>query len=139
FVSVSNTGTGNRVMTSGIGFYSELKTITVDQNCYNYTRNIQWLNNNGGFDPWLFTGRKTYQRDLLGSSTQKINVFPQWPKTFNEFADTQTQNVSRSSKVKETIRTQNLTRQQADDLAAIKSSPLVQIVNSAYDVRTVIV
>jgi hypothetical protein len=101
---------------------------------------ISWLNNLGGFEYWPFIGNKD---DLLsveevGETTK--NLFHQWPKSYGANADTITKQTYRKTRKQEVIRSQHLTRTQAKLLGdEIKSSPLVQIVTSRRDRRTVIV
>lgn len=101
---------------------------------------ISWLNNLGGFEYWPFVGYKDNNLDIVETGETKKNIFPQWPKSYGSNADTirkQTFRVTRKSKV---IRSQTLTKEQATDLGEeIKSSPLVQIIVSRRDRRTVIV
>jgi len=119
--------------------YSETKTIDVDSTCANQSRYLTWLNNLGGFDYWDFTARKVYGREIQKVVTQDKNIFTDYPKSIGEFAQTRTGEIKRTSKRREMIRSQNLTAAQVDAIATIKDSPLVQIVESQYSQRTVLV
>ena len=101
---------------------------------------ISWLNNLGGFEYWPFIG---YKDDLLsveetGETTK--NIFPQWPKSYSAFADTVTKQTYRRTRKQKVVRSQHLNRAQAERIGEeIRSSPLVQIITSRRDRRTVIV
>ena len=101
---------------------------------------ISWLNNLGGFEYWPFTGYKDHNLEVIETGETTKNIFPGWPRSYGANADTirkQTYRMTRKSKL---IRSQVLTRDQANNMGEeIKSSPLVQIVNSRRDRRTVIV
>lgn len=118
---------------------TETKTFRIDCECTNQDVYLSWLNNLGGFDYWLFTAERGYARDITASNVTKKNIFPQWPKSYNETADTIKKQTFRDSNKREFIYSQYLTEDEADAIAYIKSSPLVQIVNSRQDRRTVIV
>jgi hypothetical protein len=101
---------------------------------------ISWLNNLGGFEYWPFIG---YKDDLLSveetGETNK-NLFHRWPRSYNSSADTITKQTFRKTRRQELIRSQHLTREQAELLGEeIKSSPLVQLIITRRDRRTVIV
>lgn len=101
---------------------------------------ITWLNNLGGFEYWLFTGYKDHLLSIEETGETKKNIFPQWPKSYGSHADTITKQTFRKTKKQKLIRSQNLTRAQAELLGEeIKSAILVQIVTSRRDRRTVIV
>lgn len=101
---------------------------------------ISWLNNLGGFEYWLFTGYKDRNLDVQETGTTETNVFPNWPKSYGKFADTITKQTHRKTKKTRTIRSQPLTREQAEQMGEeIKSSPVVQIIDSRRERRTVIV
>lgn len=149
FIDVGpNTGTGSVTMVitipsgqivSSSTKYSETKTINIDSQCELQSRYITWLNNLGGYEYWNFIGRKTYGRDIVKVTTQDTNLFTNWPNSYGEFAQTQTMEVKRLSKKKELVRSQNLTADLVDAIATIKSSPVVQILDSQYSQRTVLV
>lgn len=101
---------------------------------------ISWLNNLGGFEYWPFVG---YKDDVISVEDQgetKKNVFHQWPKSYGANADTITKQTFRRTRKQKLIRSQHLSRTQAERIGEeIKSSPLVQIIVSRRDRRTVIV
>jgi len=124
---------------SGWVSISEVKTINVNSNCYQYALNLTWLNHLGGFDYWTFKTNFNYGVSIEGSSTSRQNIFSNWPKSFGAGADTITKENYRESRQNITVRAENITMDQIDDLYRIRTSSLVQIVNSRTDRRTVLV
>lgn len=101
---------------------------------------LSWLNYLGGFDYWLFTGYKDHNLDVVETGETTQNIFPAWPKSYGTFADTITKQTYRKTRKQQVIRSQVLTSAQAQAMGEqIRSSPLVQIVTSRRDRRTVIV
>lgn len=100
---------------------------------------ITWLNYLGGFEYWLFTGKHDHQVDILNSGETTENIFPTWPNSYGSFADTITKQTYVQAKKSIVLRSQHLTKNQALSLSYIKTSPLVQIVYSRADRRTVLV
>lgn len=101
---------------------------------------ISWLNNLGGFEYWPFTGYKDHNLDVIETGETTKNIFPGWPRSYGANADTIRKQTYRRTRKSKLIRSQVLTRDQANNMGEeIKSSPLVQIVNSRRDRRTVIV
>lgn len=118
---------------------SETKQFLIDCNCGNQELRLTWLNNLGGFDYWAFTGKKDDIVEIQEAMTTKKNILPTWPKSYGEDADTIRKQTLRVSNKAYTVRSQFVTEEQIDALAYIKSSVLVQIINSRTDRRTVIV
>lgn len=118
---------------------SETKTFLIKCDCSNQSLVLSWINYLGGFDYFMFTGETDHTIDITASGETKNNIFPQWPQSYGEMADTIRKQTFRESAKREFIFSQHLTQSQADAIAYIKSSPLVQIVNSRQDRRTVIV
>ena len=133
------------IIDSGANIYSETVTIDVNSACNAFrTTNLYltWLNYLGGYDYWLFTPQKQFKVDVTESKTQEINIHNNWPNSYGEFAKSVTQQSVRSSKNVIKLTSQYLTKDQADALAWIVSSPLVQILTTTSGVttaRTVIV
>ena len=101
---------------------------------------ISWLNNLGGFEYWPFTGYKDHNLEVVETGETTKNVFHQWPKSYGANADTIRKQTYRRTRKSKIIRSQSLTRAQATNMGEeIKSSPLVQIVTSRRDRRTVTV
>lgn len=117
---------------------SETKTITIDTSCAFDYLDFAWLNNLGGFDYWRFKDLSEYGEDITGTTESVKSIFPAWPRSYGQDADTIRQETSRDSAQTILVRAENLTEQQCIDLKNIKLSPLVQIVNSRTDRRTVI-
>lgn len=118
---------------------TETKTLTINQECQRNAINLCWLNYLGGFDWKTFTSNSDFGATIENTSTVEKNIFTNWPKSFGEGADTITQQTSRDSRKNITLRAENLTENQINDLYRIRLSPLVQIVNSVGDRRTVLV
>jgi hypothetical protein len=150
-ISLTNnilSGTANVTVTptSDIGLsyvISETKTIEINCDCVPSQAEegiyLSWLNNLGGFDYWLFTAYKDHIINITDSGETKVNTFPNWPVSYGEFADTIRKQTFRDSETQILVRSQHLTKDQITQIQSIKTSPLVQIVNSIYDRRTVLV
>lgn len=118
---------------------SETKTIEIDNKCSAQYLKLSWLNNLGGFEYWSFTAFKDNVIEIGDTGETSTNLITSWPESYGEFADTEKRRQTfRESRQKLVVRSQSLTREQADAVATIKSSVLVQIVNTVYDKRTVI-
>lgn len=139
FVAVAASGTGDRVMITSEGNFSETKQFRIDCGCVNQEIRLTWLNNLAGFDYWAFTGKKDVIREIQEVMTTKKNILPTWPKSYGADADTIKKQTKRVSNKAYTVRSQFLTADEADALSYIKSSILVQIINSQSDRRTVTV
>lgn len=100
---------------------------------------VTWLNPLGGFDYFLFHAKQEYGVDIDGSGTTKTNLLPNWPKSYGNTADTIEKTTFKSGKKFQTLKSQHLTLNQVEALSKIKTSPIVQIVNSRNDRITVIV
>ena len=117
---------------------SETKTISVDTSCAFAYLDFSWLNHLGGFDYWRFRDLTEYGQDITDTTESKKDILSNWPRSLGQDADTINFETSRQSNQTLVVRAENLTDQQAEDLKWIKLSPLVQIVNSRTDRRTVI-
>lgn len=100
---------------------------------------LTFLNYLGGFEYFMFTAEKEFSVDILATGTTTKNIFPQWPKSWGETADTIERKTFTDARNKVLVRSQHLTQNQRDVLKYIKTSPVVQIVYSRTDRRTVIV
>jgi hypothetical protein len=124
----------------GDEYRSETKQFDINCGCSNQEVRIQWLNNLGAFEsPWSFTGETEHTVDITEAGETTQNIFPSWPNSYGEYADTIDKQTYRKSYNRKFIFSQFLTQDQADAISFIKSSPVVQIVNSRTDRRTVIV
>lgn len=118
---------------------TETKTITVDSECDTSNIQLQWLNYLGGFDTWVFTGDKEHTIEIGETNVFKKNIFVSWPKSFGKFADTIEKETMRSSRKGMVVTSQYVTEAQLDAIKYIKTSPVVQIITSRQDRRTVLV
>lgn len=118
---------------------SETKRFDIDCGCSEQELRLTWLNNLGGFDYWTFTAEKDKIIEIGDASTTSENIFPNWPKSYGETADTIRKQTYRDSNEGFTVRSQLLTQDQVDAISYIKSSVLVQVINSRTDRRTVLV
>lgn len=118
---------------------SETKTFDIDCLCSSQEKRLTWLNPLGGFDYFAFKAETGYAVDITNTVETKKNIFPEWPKSYGEFSDTIRKQVSRESSNRLFFTSQYLTDDQANAMAYIKTSPLVQIINSKKDKRTIIV
>lgn len=100
---------------------------------------ITWLNYLGGFEYFPFTAKKEFQVDVLETGQTRKNIFPGWPNSYGKFADTIDKQTFRISKNSVIVRSQHLSLNQLEALSCIRTSPLVQLVYSRLDRRTVIV
>jgi hypothetical protein len=101
---------------------------------------ISWKNNLGGFEYWPFVGYKDDLLNVESTGETKKNVFHQWPNSYGAFADTITKQTFRRTRKQKLIRSQHLSRSQAEWIGEeIRTSPLVQIIVNRRDRRTVIV
>lgn len=118
---------------------SETKTIDINTDCSQagWAIYLTWKNYLGGMDYWKFTSGKEYITDVEGTTETTNNLLPTWPNSYGEFADTIDKETSRTSRDKLLIRSQNVTEDQMNGIRYIVSSPLVQIMVSKSDRRTV--
>lgn len=100
---------------------------------------ITWLNYLGGFEYFMFKAFKEYTVDVISSGVVRQNIFPQWPKSYGSNADTIDKQTYRTTKRSITVRSQLLSLNQLDAITVLKTSPLVQIVTSRNDRKTVLV
>jgi hypothetical protein len=119
--------------------FSETKQVTINCNCNQQNIRLTWLNYLGGFDYWMFTTMKDYLIDITQTAETKQNIFPAWPKSYGSDADTIRKQMSRQSTNQIAIHSQNINEDELQAIEYIKTSPLVQIINSRTDRRTVIV
>lgn len=127
------------LFTSGVSAKSETKQFKIDCGCSKQELRLTWLNNLGGFDYWKFTANKDLIVEITETGETRKNILPQWPKSYGANADTIRRQTFRVSNKAYTVRSQYITQSEADAIAYIKSSVLVQIINSRQDRRTVIV
>lgn len=136
FVTVSIT---NVTITVSEAEVTEQLCIDINNECSNQDIYLSWLNNLGGFDYWKFTAYKEYIRDISNTGEVKTNIFPNWPKSYGADANTINKQTFRDSKKKILVQSQHVTLEQLTAIEYIRSSILVEIVNSRTDKRRVIV
>jgi len=100
---------------------------------------ITWLNYLGGFEYFFFKMEKEYQVEIIASGQSRKNVFPGWPNSWGENADTIDRDTYTDAKNKIVVKSPYLSANQRDSLKFIKVSPVVQIVYSRTNRRTVLV
>lgn len=101
---------------------------------------VTWMNSLSGFEYWPFVSYVDHQISVTETGETKKNLFAGWPKSYGANADTVTKQTFRKTKKQKVIRTQTYTREQAMEIGEqIKSSPLVQLISSRRNRRTVIV
>lgn len=100
---------------------------------------LTFLNHLGGFEYFLFTASKEFSVliEETGETTQ--NILPNWPQSFGQNADTIRKQTYRRSRSEILIRSQYLSLSQLQAITEIRTSPLVQIIYSRNNRRTVIV
>lgn len=118
---------------------SETKTVEINCNCFNHNVHLGWLNYLGGFDYWSFRSGKDHLIDIGETTEANKNILTNWPNSYGAYADTLRYETSRMSSTQLRVRSQYVTEAQIDAIKFIKTSPLVQIINSADDRRTVLV
>ncbi len=118
---------------------SEDLTVSSDSECSNQSIVLSWLNYLGGMEYFNFTAEKEYQIEIEDSGETTVNHFVNWPRSYGEFADTLKKQTFRKSRKATLVRSQYLTQSELEAIQYIKTSPLVQIIDSRTDRRTVIV
>lgn len=100
---------------------------------------ITWLNYLGGFDYFLMLGQKEFDINITEVGETKQNIFPQWPNSWGENADTIDKKTFTNAREEIIFNSQYLTANQRDALKFVKISPVVQIVISRTDRRTILI
>lgn len=118
---------------------SETKQYKIDCGCSAEEIRLTWLNNLGGFDYWNFTANKDLLIEIRETGQVTKPIFPNWPKSYSANADTIRKQTFRDTNKAYTVRSQFMSKDDLDAVAYVKSSVLVQIINSRQDRRTVIV
>jgi hypothetical protein len=118
-------------------YITEELCIDVEDECSNQSIYLTWLNYLGNFEYWDFTAQKEYQIDVTSVEGSTENIFPSWPNSYGSFADTIDKDVLRTSRNQIVVRSQYVTLAQLNAIKYIRTSPLVQIVTSQQDRRTV--
>jgi hypothetical protein len=100
---------------------------------------ITFLNHLGGFEYFFFTAKKEYGVDVEETGETTENILPNWPNSWGLNADTIDKQTFRKSRDYVIVRSQYLSLNQLEALKEIRTSPLVQLMVSRLDRRTVIV
>jgi hypothetical protein len=100
---------------------------------------ITFLNHLGGFEYFFFTAKKEYGVDVEETGETRENILPNWPNSWGLNADTIDKQTFRKSRDYVIVRSQYLSLNQLEALKEIRTSPLVQLMVSRLDRRTVIV
>lgn len=117
---------------------SELQSVEYVTECFNYAIYLTWLNSLGGWEYWLFDGEKDYTIDIEEDIIAKKNLFENWDSDFiNEETELFFSSVRAFNE--KTIRSGQLTKQQADAIAKIKHSIQVQEIDASDNKVTVLV
>jgi hypothetical protein len=119
--------------------YSNTLTITVDTYCYKNYYYLTWMNNLGGFDYWNFGGFADRDISIEDVTNQERNIFTGYPQSIGEFSYQINVQTRRRTLKEYTFRSWDLTQAQVDYIAAIKTSPQVQWVQSQYSINTILV
>lgn len=100
---------------------------------------MTFLNYLGGYEYFFFTASKEYQIQLdeAGETTQ--NILPNYPASYGFNADTIRKQTFRRAANYVVVRSQYMSLAQLEAIKFIRTSPLVQIVYSRLNRRTVIV
>lgn len=117
----------------------ETKTFKIDCGCSKSEIRLSWLNNLGGFDSWNLTAFKEHIIEVKGTGETKQNILSNWPKSYGSDATTIRKQTYRDTGKQFLVRSQHVTLDELQAIAFIKSSVLVQEVNSRSDRRTVLV
>lgn len=101
---------------------------------------VTWLNNLGGFSYWPMVGKADFNLVIGETGETKTNIFPRWGKSYDDKADTIRKQTFRRTSKQLVLRTHSIDKTTATELAeGIKSSILVQIMDSKKNRRTVLV
>jgi hypothetical protein len=100
---------------------------------------LTFLNHLGGFEYFFFTAKKEYGVDVEETGETRENILPNWPNSWGLNADTIDKQTFRKSRDYVIVRSQYLSLNQLEALKEIRTSPLVQLMVSRLDRRTVIV
>lgn len=100
---------------------------------------LTFLNYLGGFEYFLMLGEKEFDINITEVGETRQNIFPEWPNSWGENADTIDKKTFTTAKDEIIFRSQHLTPNQRDVLKYIKTSPVVQIVVSRTDRRTILI
>ena len=102
---------------------SEEIAIVYDSACTNYEYYVKWLNPLGGYDYWLFKGAKAVGYETE-STEIKRNIYGNWDSSFIN-ADTERDYITGGAKKITTLRSTNITKDEADYVSGMAKSTKV--------------
>lgn len=100
---------------------------------------LTFLNYLGGFEYFFFTAKKEYGVDVEETGQTTENILPGWPNSWGLNADTIDKQTFRKTRDYVIVRSQYLSLNQLNAIKYIRISPLVQLMVTRLDRRTVIV
>lgn len=118
---------------------SETITINVNNECGSQAMQFQWLNMLGGYDTFVFKTQKDDGIEIVETVESSKSIMGNWPDSYSDIADTINREIKRDSNESVTVYSENVTEIELNAIRYIKTSPLVQILSSRRDKRTVII
>lgn len=100
---------------------------------------ITFLNYLGGMEYFFFHKENEYNLNMQETGETRTNLLPAWPNAWGETADTVDRTTYRKAKKGMRIKSQYLNANQREVLQYIKTSPVVQIVYSRTNRRTIMI
>jgi hypothetical protein len=129
-VQLSTTGVNNEIIWIDNVYFSgplinlsEEIPIVYDSACTNYEYYVKWLNPLGGYDYWLFKGAKAVGYETE-STEIKRNIYGNWDSSFIN-ADTERDYITGGAKKITTLRSTNITKDEADYVSGMAKSTKV--------------
>jgi hypothetical protein len=129
-VQLSTTGANNEIIWIDNVYFSgpiinlsEEIPIVYDSACTNYEYYVKWLNHLGGYDYWLFKGAKAVGYETE-STEIKRNIYGNWDSSFIN-ADTERDYITGGAKKITTLRSTNITKDEADYVSGMAKSTKV--------------
>lgn len=123
-----------------IGSYaSQVLIVNVNRDCSKQATEFIWKVWTGGYDTFVFKTQKDYGLDIKDSKESSKSIMGEWPESYGENADTINRETERTSTESLTVYSQNVSETEINGLKFLKTSPLVQVINTKFDKRTVII
>lgn len=116
---------------------SEIKPLRLESSCTKQSVYLSWINSLGNWEYFLFTARKTYEKEVTQVTTTKRNIFANFPNEFT--SETENDKINIEAVDRMTVRSQYVTKEQLDILAEIITSIRVQMWYTSNEKITVIV
>ena len=102
---------------------SEEIPLVYDSACTNYEYYVKWLNPLGGYDYWLFKGAKAVGYETEATEIKR-NIYGNWDSSFIN-ADTERDYITGGAKKITTLRSTNITKDEADYVSGMAKSTKV--------------